>query len=323
MAYTSTISILNIINPQSPDQQRHALLTQMYIFTWALHVIATIFIAKWQVGGFYFFTAWHLSVFVGSVCDARERASAWLSAECSQGQDDPADAGDSSVGSGQPTERTPLIASRGTSDRMQGDFKQVRATTSEWWLIPQLLTLVAPITLMSQLVVLVVDALGQTFSDGSNPAMGRNNLFSVVFYRADSFANVSIWGCSPALLPHCISHSAPKPQNTPLGLLHHPSRIDRVYRHILDRLPIHAGCAPYSVFPTTHRAGSNETNQPDSSRCDDLERRPGIYQTCCGLAAPFLVGCRRRMHTRPFQTWSFIVYVGIRLITISRRQQQP
>ena len=56
---------------------------------------------------------------------------------------------------------------------------QVEAMTSGWRLGLQLAVLTVPIALMSHILVVVVDALGQTFSDGSNPVMGMYILFSI------------------------------------------------------------------------------------------------------------------------------------------------
>ena len=143
----------------------------MYIFTWVLHLIATIFIARFQVGGFYFFTAWNLSAFLSSVCDACARPSA----ECSISQrpnqldGELADINRPSV--------HPLIPPHSVSDRFQrGEPVQVEAMTSGWRLGLQPAVLIA---LMSHILVVVVDALGQTFSDGSNPVMGMYILFSI------------------------------------------------------------------------------------------------------------------------------------------------
>ena len=146
----------------------------MYIFTWVLHLIATIFIARFQVGGFYFFTAWNLSAFLSSVCDACARPSA----ECSISQRP--NQLDGELADSQPTERTPLITPHTVSDRFQRDEPvQVEAMTSGWRLGLQLAVLTVPIALMSHILVVVVDALGQTFSDGSNPVTGVYILFSI------------------------------------------------------------------------------------------------------------------------------------------------
>lgn len=286
LAYLSTIAILNIINPQSPTQQRHILLIQIYVFTWALHLLATILVAKWHVGGFYFFTAWNFSMFLANICDSCERAFTQPSLECSPGLSDLA----RTAAENQPTERTPLLAPDGAANPPQeSGSAKVKVLGSGWWFIMQLLLFSVPVMLMSHLLVLVVDALGQTFTDGSNPVMGRYNLFGAI-YSADSSLVVSIRRCSISIVPHYPSNSAIYSQNPPLGDLCHPPCIYCIYCHNMDYLPIFTRCAPHGVFPTTGYAGCCETRQPDYSCRHRRKWCARVHRTCCGIAAPLLVG---------------------------------
>ena len=46
-----------------------------------------------------------------------------------------------------------------------------------WWIIQLLLVVPVPVTLLVHILVLLVDSLSQTLSDGNNPIIGSSALF--------------------------------------------------------------------------------------------------------------------------------------------------
>ena len=168
------------------DWKKSYVLFQMYILTWILLMAATLGLKLLNLGGIYVFTAWNAFAFSGCAVGLVENMSpapkilfmgkGWRSnTEMTPHSNSPATSTTS-----EPTETTPLLEK---SARAVPRPSQVldEWPSFGWWIIQLLLVVPVPITLMTHILLLLVDSLSQTLSDGNNPVIGLSITISLLY----------------------------------------------------------------------------------------------------------------------------------------------
>lgn len=212
LAYLTIIFVLQAPfpkgGPRHPDQQKLTMLLQTYILSWILLVLGTVALKRLQIGGTYFLTGWNIFVFLGCVSAlferlllksktrlARPEPSATMEGEESEVHQSSAQSKPGSIReiegdqvgpsssttnlpqllrngglqrASRPTERTPLLS----SSRGHGVIEQEESGAIGWWILQLALVIPIPVVLLSHILLLFVEALNQTLSDGNSPVIG-------------------------------------------------------------------------------------------------------------------------------------------------------
>jgi len=155
------------------------ILVQTYIFSWILLLAGNVALDKFQIGGVYFLTGWNASVLLACVLVFVERImtrKALTSYEKVAIDEDADVIQDSTSSLGKTTdddladtitEKTPLLTSpKGNVQTAPKD------TAAGWWVSQALLAIAVPVILLSHVLLLLVQSLSQTLSDGSPPLVG-------------------------------------------------------------------------------------------------------------------------------------------------------
>jgi hypothetical protein len=169
------------------DRQRSNVLLQMHILTWILLVAATIGLKFLNLGGVYVFSAWNAFAFLGcavgliedishaskiSFTGEKLRSSAEISPRAT---------------SSKLTETSPLLEKSAPAVPQSSQTIDIDERSSfGWWIIQLLFVVPAPITLLTHILLLLVDSLSQTLSDGNNPVIGLSTNPVIRFCLADS-----------------------------------------------------------------------------------------------------------------------------------------
>ncbi|KAF9523727.1 hypothetical protein CPB83DRAFT_821098 [Crepidotus variabilis] len=184
LSFLNAVVILNApAAPSStaqPDQQKLTVMLQLYILSWLVLVGSTTLLHRANVGGFYFFSAWNAFLFLGCVSAPFERflqkthTVANLKGGVTLGPEEPvgSTSGALSNGAGDEdvTERTPLLHEDGPHRSIFEEHNrkhlESESGSNGWWILQLLLIVPTPMLLVSQVMVLFIDALYQTLSDG-------------------------------------------------------------------------------------------------------------------------------------------------------------
>jgi len=321
----------HIGGPPYPDQQRWTILLQTYILSWILLVLATVVLHTLHIGGVYFLVGWNLFVFIGCLSVLYERLllkshtrpakpktppreeeeevhglSPQLKASSIR-EIEETDAGPSSgstanlptlsrSGNGKsqpqllpkPTERTPLIFSR----RMGSAHKEETGAVG-WWILQLAIVIPIPVLLFSHVLLLFVQALNQTLTDGSNPVIGA--LFVFLKYPIILNTMFSIRRHGSPIFPHRSPNGSIRLQSSSLGDHHSP--LDLYCHHnlrlvsipILPRKP-HEGFLPTAGYCRFERRVS------DSCRVDHNHWSEAIRAKPCCTADTFIMGIDSAVH---------------------------
>ncbi|KIM36870.1 hypothetical protein M413DRAFT_448810 [Hebeloma cylindrosporum] len=167
LAYLTTTFIMNAKSDVSfADGQKSHMLLQMYIFTWVLLVAATIGLKLLNLGGIYVFSAWNAFACLGCAVGIIENISP--AARISFTDKDARSRSPTSNPS-EITETSPLVE-KSTGPVLPSQIIDERPSFA-WGIIQLLLVVPIPITLLSHILLLLVDSLSQTLSDGNNPVI--------------------------------------------------------------------------------------------------------------------------------------------------------
>jgi len=155
------------------DRQKSSMLFQMYILTWILLAAATMGSKFLNLGGLYAFSAWNAFAFLGCAVGLIEDIS--HAAKISfTGEKSRSSAGISPTStSSKLTETSPLLEKSAQAVSQTADIDE---RTSWWWIFQLLLVVPVPITLLTHILLLLVDSLSQSLSDGNNPVIGLSAL---------------------------------------------------------------------------------------------------------------------------------------------------
>lgn len=183
LAYLSTFLVHNIHAPTDtygshlPEQQKQAALLQLYLLTWVLLLGATILAGKLSLGSFYLISLWNAIVFAacalgciailfgahGSEGDAEGLVRRRIRGVRydREGEEEGVESETA------PTEVTPLMAQPMVvaSPPKSGDEESGAII---WWFLQFMLSVPAPVILVSQLALLMLAATNQTLADGSS-----------------------------------------------------------------------------------------------------------------------------------------------------------
>ncbi|KAF9266917.1 hypothetical protein L218DRAFT_896149 [Marasmius fiardii PR-910] len=222
MASSLTLSILvflfvaNLLfpgrsNTSEPPQLASPLplLFHSYLFSYMLLIVSTVLITKSNVSGTYLITVWNVLVWLGCVVgivigkgglifsgNQRLVITGGVESERPEAQHNREGDHDSNVQTSEEnelaTERTPLLLrspSRSpSSSPAEPQHPQVsKPLTTYTWLPLLLIVLPLPLTLLSQIIVILVGALPPTLADGSNTTL-VHILFAILAGIAGSFS---------------------------------------------------------------------------------------------------------------------------------------
>jgi hypothetical protein len=149
----------------------------MYILTWILLVAATMGLKFLNVGGIYVFSAWNVFAFLGCAVGLIENIShatriSFTGEESrSSAEVSPSYNGSSTSTTSEFTETSPLLEKPAQAIPQPSQIVDERPSFG-WWIIQLLLVVPVPITLLTHILLLLVDSLSQTLSDGNNPVVG-------------------------------------------------------------------------------------------------------------------------------------------------------
>ncbi|EJD06808.1 Zn-dependent exopeptidase [Fomitiporia mediterranea MF3/22] len=149
-------------------QQKSMALVECYIFWWILLVVATVLVDKRRIAGMYFVTFFHASTLAAlllgfiehfTLPSAQEGSSRNATAAVNDDDD-----GNDGAEPEESTERTPLLGENGLAIRKSEiDEDNVIGL----WFLQYLLAVPFPVILITQLGVMLMNALPQTLADGS------------------------------------------------------------------------------------------------------------------------------------------------------------
>ena len=195
LAYLSTVLVVSFpCNLRStvlaPEQQKLSIILQMYAFTWVLLVFSTVVLRSAEIGSTYFITAWNACALFGCVVGLIEGMTnaPCFGAETGSGSEDHNYVGDARYqaipteeeGNGQhlssriveesdPTETTPLVR----REHLHPPPDQQKGTIG-WWILQFLLVVPLPVILVFHVLVMILNALDQTLTDGNSPAASES-----------------------------------------------------------------------------------------------------------------------------------------------------
>ncbi|KAG8906195.1 hypothetical protein FRB99_007411 [Tulasnella sp. 403] len=156
-----TLVALEWYRPTGDIQQRFIVLLETYLFWWALLVVATTYLNGRHIGGLYFITFFHAGCLSALPVGFVELLSGTVVQTNHAGSN-----GRHEDDEELPSERTPLLSARADRDV---DAVQDSHWTKPLWGLEFILSAVFPVILASQLLLVVLTALGETLGDG-NPA---------------------------------------------------------------------------------------------------------------------------------------------------------
>ena len=180
----------------SAQEDKHITFLHLYLLTWLLLVLSTVGITSLKpgLGGGYLMSAWNVSVGlacviagVAGVVTAGEHDRAPRnggahheeSYEELEGENANEGEEDHQLVS-EPDEYTPLIQPppqltlNSQRPRMVKGEAEAETLTETWWWIPQfIISVPLPVILVSQVVMLMLDAMPQTLADGSPSISGQ------------------------------------------------------------------------------------------------------------------------------------------------------
>ncbi|KAF8655629.1 hypothetical protein AX16_002983 [Volvariella volvacea WC 439] len=198
------------ISPFDPDQEKQTSLWQTYLLSWVLLLLATLAVAKVEVGGLYIFSIWNL--LLGAACiigiaqntisptvsqqyakklrgvldeNGQDRQVRFQSRGSGEYADDRSDTSSDDSHSHRnihinANETTPLIA--GAARRWKEKKEGEEEGAVGWWIAQLLLAVPIPLILVAHLMVILLDALPQTLADGSPPAAIYTFLAGLSFF---------------------------------------------------------------------------------------------------------------------------------------------
>lgn len=159
------------------DRQKSNVLLQMYILTWILLVAATMGLKFLNLGGVYVFSAWNAFAFLGCAVGLIEDIS-YAAKILFTGKESRSSAQISPTStSSELVETSPLLGKSAQAVLQPSQTVNIDERSSYgWWIIQLLLVVPVPITLLTHILLLLVDSLSQTLSDGNNPVIGSSTL---------------------------------------------------------------------------------------------------------------------------------------------------
>ncbi|KAF8627744.1 hypothetical protein AX17_006112 [Amanita inopinata Kibby_2008] len=161
-----------------PD--RHCIFLHLYAFTYLLLILASTALSKLRVGGLYWISAWHAGVCAASIIggiqvfyarsqwikQVRKKKRRLLRRDAGRNASRRGASSDSDE-----DERTPLLPGSQTLSELHGEVVTDKKDSSDfYWLLQVLLSVPMPVMLVGHVLLLFLDALGQTLSDGSSAA---------------------------------------------------------------------------------------------------------------------------------------------------------
>jgi hypothetical protein len=161
------------------------MMVQMYVLTWIFLVAATVGLKQLHLGGIYALTAWNTFAFLGYAVTLIENVSPtakisfWGKGSRSDAQVPLSPNPPSTSTTPEATETTPLLE---ISAQAEPRSHVEEPPSSGWWIVQLLLVVPAPVILLVHILVLLVDSLSQTLSDGNNPIVGVSALFLYLFW---------------------------------------------------------------------------------------------------------------------------------------------
>ncbi|EGO00552.1 hypothetical protein SERLA73DRAFT_50249 [Serpula lacrymans var. lacrymans S7.3] len=200
LCYLTTVLIMKLpltkqYTVAEPEQQKLSILLQTYILTWILLVFSTIILRSSGLGGLYFITAWNAVVLLGSVLACVEGMTGARGFEAGDSQGDldgqdsrrlvrgvryqAVDFGDEPtedegvIEETAPTEITPLIQQQRSPSQSQSELPRLIDEREQgaigWWILQLLVVVPLPAILVFHISVILLAAMNQTLTDGSNP----------------------------------------------------------------------------------------------------------------------------------------------------------
>ncbi|KAF8814879.1 hypothetical protein BYT27DRAFT_7081330 [Phlegmacium glaucopus] len=188
------------ISLASAQEDKHVTFLHLYLFTWVLLVLSTVGITSLKpgLGGGYLISAWNISV--GLACMiagvagvvAEEHDHAQRNGHVAEDETyEELEGANSNEGEHQlrvepeADESTPLIqhSSQITSNpqrrsrKVEGEAENF--TETWWWILQFIISVPLPVILVSQVVILMLDAMPQTLADGS-PILGVYGLTTLL-----------------------------------------------------------------------------------------------------------------------------------------------
>ncbi|KAL5525905.1 hypothetical protein ACEPAG_7243 [Sanghuangporus baumii] len=167
LSLLSTYIVLELFSYFLPvPQQKSMSLVEVYIFWWILLVIATVFAGRSHIAGLYFVTFFHAGALAALLVDFIEhftlpsalgRSSRRATAAMNDEEEEVGGAEESN-------ERTPLLAQNGRAIK-KSDIDE--GNVIGLWLVQYLLIVPFPVILVTQIAVMMLNALNQTLVDGS------------------------------------------------------------------------------------------------------------------------------------------------------------
>jgi hypothetical protein len=159
------------------DRQKSNMLLQMYILTWILLVAATMGLKFLNLGGVYVFSAWNAFSLLGCAVGLIEEIS-HASKISFTGKESRSSAEISPTSNSSELAETspPLEKSAQAVPQSSQTVNLDERSSFGWWIIQLLLVIPVPITLLTHILLLLVDSLSQTLSDGNNPVIGSSTL---------------------------------------------------------------------------------------------------------------------------------------------------
>jgi len=227
LAISLPLQLLQHILPSSPSSQKLAVLLEHYFLTWVFLVGATVQIQKYQMGGIYWITAWHLCAWIASSAalaegtfrglkQGEERRKAGLDLtvdsdydnnpqgprlvsgvlyEAPEGRNSNDGNEEQVIEEGEvvetePTEITPLMnqhRENGTTQTSDSKYEEYG-----WWILQMAVSVPLPALLLFQIALLLMHALMNTLVDGSSPMTvyaGISALSLLIFIPITPFAH--------------------------------------------------------------------------------------------------------------------------------------
>ncbi|KAF8994186.1 hypothetical protein BDQ17DRAFT_1252051 [Cyathus striatus] len=162
LVYLTTVGLLRTVHLGS---DRKTLGLQLYVLTYLLNGAGTYTLHKFEIGGVFPFMTWHFCTFLGcAVGYLGKRGDEGTVVVRTSRIPESTEKAERKRKSLNAAEETPLL----TMGKRKLVLERVQDGTP-WWLIQALMSIPVPVTLLMQILLLFLAALGQTLSDGSSP----------------------------------------------------------------------------------------------------------------------------------------------------------
>jgi hypothetical protein len=161
------------------EAEKTTLLLHMHFLAWLALLAATILVGQAKVGGLYVVTMWYLGAWAASMLGTLEPIV--MTYQTDKGKRRAAAA---TARGSEESERTPLLASAGTSRAATPDHldaKRADEGAIGWWIVQIVLTVPVFILLLGQIGTLLLDSTSQTLVDGNNPWGGESSVHLSIF----------------------------------------------------------------------------------------------------------------------------------------------